>query len=72
MELSKKLVEALKMKYKAEMELASANLQVYLERPAGIGEHPQILDEMNQIVENYSDAKGKLEALEDGRLIDAL
>jgi len=51
------------------MELAAATLQVYLDRPAGIGEHPQILDEMDKLVEEYSNAKDKLHSLEDGTLI---
>jgi hypothetical protein len=70
MEVKRRLVEALRMKYRADMELASATLQVYLDRPAGIGEHPQILDEMDKLVEDYANAKDKLHALEDGTLID--
>jgi hypothetical protein len=70
MEIKRRLVEALRSKYRADMELASAALQVYLERPAGIGEHPQILDEMDNFITIYSDAKDKLHSLEDGTLID--
>jgi hypothetical protein len=70
MEIKRRLVEALRSKYRADMELASAALQVYLERPAGIGEHPQILDEMDKLVESYDNAKDKLHSLEDGTLID--
>lgn len=70
MEIKRRLVEALRSKYRADMELAAAALQVYLERPAGIGEHPQILDEMDKLVESYANAKDKLHSLEDGTLID--
>lgn len=70
MEIKRRLVEALRSKYRADMELASAALQVYLERPAGIGEHPQILDEMDKLVESYANAKDKLHSLEDETLID--
>ncbi len=42
MEVRRRLIEALRLKYRADMELAAATLQVYLDRPAGIGEHPQI------------------------------
>ena len=70
MEVRRRLIEALRLKYRADMELAAATLQVYLDRPAGIGEHPQILDEMDKLVEEYSNAKDKLHSLEDGTLID--
>ena len=63
MEIKRRLVEALRGKYRADMELAAAALQVYLERPAGIGEHPQILDEMDKLVESYANAKDKLDSL---------
>ena len=63
MEIKRRLVEALRSKYRADMELAAAALQVYLERPAGIGEHPQILDEMDKLVESYANAKDKLDSL---------
>ena len=69
MEVRRRLIEALRLKYRADMELAAAALQVYLDRPAGIGEHPQILDEMDKLVEEYSNAKDKLHSLEDGTLI---
>ena len=69
MEVRRRLIEALRLKYRADMELAAATLQVYLDRPAGIGEHPQILDEMDKLVEEYSNAKDKLHSLEDGTLI---
>jgi len=69
MEVKRRLIEALRLKYRADMELAAAALQVYLDRPAGIGEHPQILDEMDKLVEEYSNAKDKLHSIEDGTLI---
>ena len=69
MEVRRRLIEALRLKSRADMELAAATLQVYLDRPAGIGEHPQILDEMDKLVEEYSNAKDKLHSLEDGTLI---
>ena len=63
MEIKRRLVEALRSKYRADMELASAALQVYLERPAGIGEHPQILEEMDNMVEKLANASDKLQVL---------
>ena len=57
------LLEALSYKYMAEMKDAQARLYVYLNNSVGIGEHPQITEEMDKIVAQYIDAKDKLESL---------
>lgn len=57
------LLEALSYKYMAEMKDAQARLHVYLNNSVGIGEHPQITEEMDKIVAQYTDAKDKLESL---------
>ena len=57
------LLEALSYKYMAEMKDAHARLYVYLNNSVGIGEHPQITEEMDKIVAQYTDAKDKLESL---------
>ena len=55
--------EALERKFEAEMLEAKAILEVYFTNSVGIGEHPQVLDEMNKQLLRYHDAKGKLESL---------
>ena len=42
---------------------AFANLTNYLNNPAGIGEHPDIVDECEKLVEDISSADGKLQTL---------
>jgi hypothetical protein len=37
---------------------------VYFNNPVGIGEHPQHLEEMDKMVEKYTNAKDKSEALQ--------
>ena len=37
------LLYALMMQYQADIEKAKANINVYLENPAGIGEHADIV-----------------------------
>ena len=66
--INSQLFLALKKRFEAEAEEASATLTVYYERPAGIGEHPQILDEMAKQVEKIAAAQDKLCALETHRL----
>ena len=43
---SNALYEALKAQFVAQKMKAIATLTVYLTNPVGIGEHPQIIDEM--------------------------
>ena len=59
------LIDALKIKYEAQMAEAYANIQVYLNNPAGIGEHPDIIAAIDTQVEIYAQAKEKLEALDE-------
>ena len=55
--------EALIKRYEAEIAEAKAILEVYFSNAVGVGEHPQIIDEMNKQVGNLSDAQGRLEIL---------
>jgi uncharacterized protein HemY len=59
------LLEALKARYKADELDAVARLDVYLKNAAGIGEHPQITEEMDKLVQQYVDAKDKHSAVEE-------
>ena len=47
-------VDALRAKYQAEKLEAIATLEVYVKNAAGIGEHPQIIEEMATLVEKSS------------------
>ena len=57
------LKEALQKKYEGEIAEASANLQVYFHNPVVIGEHPEIITEMDKQLEKIAAAKEKLEVL---------
>ena len=56
-------VEAPRLKYEAQKLEALATLEVYMKNSAGIGEHPQILEEMDKLVRSYADADDCLETL---------
>ncbi len=58
-------VDALKAKYQAEKLEAIATLEVYVKNSAGIGEHPQIIEEMAKLVEQVANANDCLEALDE-------
>ena len=52
-----KSLEALEMRYAAEMASALANIDVYERNPAGIGEHPDIVEAVETQVRRYNEAK---------------
>lgn len=58
-----RLSAALSAKYHAEMMDAIARLEVYTTNPVAIGEHPQFTEEMDKIVEQYTNARDKAESL---------
>ena len=58
------LYRALKLKYEAQEAEARANLEVYFNNSAGVGEHPDIIEAMDQQVDKLAQAQDKLEALE--------
>ncbi len=56
-------IEALEAKYDAEIKAAKAVIEVYLQKPVGIGEHPQFIDEIDKQVDKIANAEEKLETL---------
>jgi hypothetical protein len=59
------LFDALKARYKADELDAVARLSVYASNAVGIGEHPQITEEMDKLIQQYVDAKDKYTAVSD-------
>ena len=43
------IVDALEKKYEAQMAQAEANVKVYIENPVGVGEHPDIVQEVEKL-----------------------
>ena len=56
-------IQALKARYSAMRIEALATLDVYFNASVGIGEHPQIIDEMDKLVRIIADAESYLEVL---------
>ena len=56
--------EALKHKYEAQQKDALFVYANYTNNPAGIGEHPDLLEEMDKAVASWADAQDKLDALQ--------
>ena len=58
------LLRALQSQYQGQMDIALANIRVYQNNPAGIGEHPDIAEALDTQVEKYATAKEKYDAVE--------
>ena len=56
------LLKALQSQYQGQMDIAMANIQVYQNNPAGIGEHPDVAEALDTQVEKYATAKEKYDA----------
>ena len=57
-------IDALTYRYKAQQRDAQFVFINYITNPVAIGEHPQLLDEMDDALEKWASARDKLEALE--------
>ena len=57
------IIDALEKKYESDISKSDATIKVYLENPVGIGEHPQIVDEVDKQISSICKAKEKLEEL---------
>ena len=63
MEGDKKMIEALRKKYEADIAHAKANIEVYLNNPVGIGEHSDLVSAVDEQIDNMAHAEDKLEVL---------
>ena len=59
------ILEALRLRYEAEIAEADATINIYLEHPVAIGEHPQHIDEVDKQIKRIASAKEKLNILDE-------
>jgi len=57
------LLEALETLYRGNIAAAKANVRVYLENPAGIGEHPDVVQAIDTQIAIIAENQEKLEIL---------
>ena len=57
------MIEALRKMYEAEIAHAKANVEVYLNNPVGIGEHPDLVLAVDEQIDKMAHAEDKLEVL---------
>ena len=58
--LTEKILEALKKRYEGQIAEGFATINIYLQNPVGIGEHPQHLYEIDKLLQKIVDAEEKL------------
>jgi len=58
------MLEALKKRYEAQIAESIATINIYLNNPVGIGEHPQHIDEIDKLLQVVVDAEEKIKIIE--------
>ena len=58
------MLDALRLRYQAQIAEAKATINIYLFKPVGIGEHPQHVEEMDKLIAKMVDAHDKFTLLE--------
>ena len=56
------LINALIKRLEGEIAIAEANVSVYLNNPAGIGEHSDIVESIEKEIGKMAEAQDKIEA----------
>jgi len=63
LEMRNTIVDAMRAKYNGQMQEALVNIEIYLQNPAGIGEHSEILEAIDTQVAKYAEAYEKNQVL---------
>ncbi len=58
------MYQALKAKYEAEILRYKVTIDNYFENPTAIGEHPDLIEEMDRYIEKLSTSQGNLDILQ--------
>ena len=58
------MLDSLRARYEADIAEADTKINIYLDNPVAIGEHPQHLEEIDKLLSKIADAKDKMDALE--------
>ena len=65
--IGQELLEALEQQYRGNIASAKANVRVYLENPAGIGEHPDVVQALDTQITIIAENQEKLDTLNSRR-----
>ena len=59
------MLASLRARYEADIAEADTTINIYLDHPVAIGEHPQHLEEIDKLLSKIADAKDKMEAIKE-------
>ena len=59
------ILGALVKKYEGDIAVHTANISVYQSNPAGIGEHPDVVAAVDELVCQLADAQDKLKSVKE-------
>ena len=62
------ILDALEDRYNAQISEAEATIKIFLEKPVGIGEHPQHLEEVDKLIDKIAQAESKIQTLQSFKL----
>lgn len=63
--MRKNVLNALRMRFEAEMECHRVNVENYLKNPAGVAEHPDIIESIEKELASMAEYQDKLEMLDE-------
>ena len=58
------ILAALKQHYHGEIAIAKANVEVFLQAHAGVGDHPDVIETIDKLISEIAEADDKLLALD--------
>jgi len=62
--MKRQMIQALRNHAIANIHLHKTNIDIYFANPAGIGEHPNIVEECDKLISQIGSAQDKLQTLE--------
>ena len=58
------ILKSLRTKYESEIDCARTNIEVYLQQPVGVAEHPDIIASVDTQMNIMAEARDKLQELD--------
>ena len=57
------ILKALISKYESELQVLAVNMENYFSNPVGVAEHPDLVHEVDKLIEQISTAEEKLKTV---------
>ena len=57
------MIDALRTKYEGDYKIAHSTLNIYMDKPVAIGEHPQFTEELDKLINIVSTAEENIKTI---------